>query len=159
MSPQLFDSLASVFISRLVNSFKIKTKQTLWAAPEDCTISQVSWWSSILITSSDIVEVWLAQTSVTFIFTLSPFPLESWTRVERWNHGKDVEAAILGYSLWEVCIIPNRNFYTYFQFNVTLSIISIAFIVIFIKVGSICYVKLSALFFYFPTWMQFPPVT
>lgn len=66
--------------------------------------------------------------------------------MERWNHGKDVEAAILGYSLSEVCIIQNRNFYTYFQFNVTLSIISIAFIVIFIKVGSICYVKLSPLF-------------
>lgn len=35
MSPELFDSLASVFISRLGNSFKIKTKQTLLAAPED----------------------------------------------------------------------------------------------------------------------------
>lgn len=30
-----FDSLASVFISRLLNSFKIKTKQTPLAAPED----------------------------------------------------------------------------------------------------------------------------
>lgn len=159
MSPELFDSLASVFISRLVNSFKIKTKQTLLAAPEDWPFPKCLDDPSVLITSSDSVEVWLAQTSVTFIFTLSPFPLESWTRVERWNHGKDVEAAILGYSLSEVCIIQNRNFYTYFQFNVTLSIISIAFIVIFIKVGSICYVKLSALFFYFPTWMQFPPVT
>lgn len=146
MSPELFDSLASVFISRLVNSFKIKTKQTLLAAPEDWPFPKCLDDPSVLITSSDSVEVWLTQTSVTFIFTLSPFPLESWTRVERWNHGKDVEAAILGYSLSEVCIIQNRNFYTYFQFNVTLSIISIAFIVIFIKVGSICYVKLSALF-------------
>lgn len=32
MSPELFDTLASVSISRLVNSFKIKTKQTLLAA-------------------------------------------------------------------------------------------------------------------------------
>lgn len=60
--------------------------------------------------------------------------------------GKIFEAAILGYSLSEVCIIQNRSFYTYFEFNVTLSIISTAFIVIFIKVGSICDVKLSALF-------------
>lgn len=67
------------------------------------------------------------------------------------NDRKGVEAVILGHSLSRVCIIQNRSFYTCFSVeSVAPIIISIIFVVIFIRIESICYVYLSTFFFYFP---------
>lgn len=67
------------------------------------------------------------------------------------NHRESLEAAILGHSLSRVCIIQNIAFYACFSVeSVALIIISIIFVVIFIRIESICYVSLSTFFFYFP---------
>lgn len=74
------------------------------------------------------------------------------------NNGKDLEAVILGHSLSGVCIIQNTFLHLFSVESVALIIISIIFVVIFIRIESICYVYLSTFFSIFPTWMQFQPV-
>lgn len=67
------------------------------------------------------------------------------------NHRKGLEAAILGHSLSRVCIIQNIAFYSCFSVeSVALIIISIIFVVIFIRIESICYVYLSTFFLFSP---------
>lgn len=60
----------------------------------------------------------LAQPPVHFIFTLFLFPFELWVILWKGgNHGKGLEAAILGHHVSGVCIIQNLSFYTCLQFT------------------------------------------
>lgn len=53
------------------------------------------------------------------------------------NHGKDLEAVVLGHSLSGICGIQNISFYSCFQLSVALFIISFIFVLIFIIIESI----------------------
>lgn len=109
---ELFGSLISLFISGLGTPPKLKTDtisrspvayQFLRCCPPGLGRSAKITW-----------KLWLVQPPVHFIFVLSSFPFEFW--VVLWkggNHGKGLEAAMLGHSLSGVCMIQNISFYIF----------------------------------------------
>lgn len=67
------------------------------------------------------------------------------------SHREGLKAAILGHSLSRVCLTQNIAFYARFSVeSVALIIISIIFVVIFIRIEPICYVSLSTFFLFSP---------
>lgn len=150
---ELYGSLVFLFISGLGTLPKLNT-DTISGSPvayqflECCPpgldqSTKITW------------KLWLAQPPVTlfsFFFFFFPYSFESW--VILWKGGNDrkgLEAAILGHSLSRVCIIRNISFYACFSVeSVAPIIISIIFVVIFIRIESICYVSLSTFFLFSP---------